>query len=347
MTTPCSTYSKSNLISTNSTVDEDLTQHMIDSFLSLTPLINANLTILNGEEAVSMSAAKQQVVRRNSTTVPDNEEMDPGIRIKRVNDDSHISFPSVPLNQRKLIEFLLTNQAETFVNWRAFSLVPASLFDGKTTYKSSYNTFSISPQSGVIPPLQKQSIKIEFSPRDAIGLFSQTFQIETRTDPSIKLNDTLPQISYSCNLVLRGISCQQLKREITMSSSNLSLASTNVSTSSSITSDSSTLSSSGSIRKVTIKTEPIVFENTRLNEISKAEIFIQNKESFDCKINILPIQEPFFLKHTKTTIISMRCIKIPIEFRPTHVRDFKDKVIIRVEGYDSPLSCLVAGRCVP
>jgi len=58
----------------------------------------------------------------------------------------------------------MTNQAETFVNQRAFALVPASLYDGKTTYQSSYNTFSISPQSGVIPPLQKQSIKIEFSP---------------------------------------------------------------------------------------------------------------------------------------------------------------------------------------
>ena len=354
MNTPCSTYSKPSIISTNSTIDtaisDDLTQHMLESSLSLTPLINANLTILNVEETTNnLSNAKTQASKKTTTSkVLENEENDSSIRIKRIKGDSHIYFPILTLNQRKLIEFVLTNQANTFVNWRAFSLAPTEIYDGSTTYKSAYSTFYISPQSGVIPPLQKQSIKIEFSPRDVVGSFLQVFQIETRTDPSAILSDTLPQISYSCQLVLRGISCQaptqQVKREIALSSSNLSLASTNAS---SLVSDSSTLSSSSSIRKVTIKTDPILFENTKQNQVSKAEICIQNKENFDCKISILPIQEPFFIKHTKITIISMRCIKIPIEFKPTHVRDFRDKISIRVEGYDTHLSCTVQGKCVP
>ena len=354
MTTPCSTHSKSSLIPTNSTIDtavtDDLTQHMLESSLSLTPLINANLTILNGEETLNNLPSSKQKIDKKASTATDlkNEETDENIRIKRIKDDSHIYFPVIAQNQRKLIEFVLTNQADAFVNWRAFSLAPANICDGNSTYKSTYSIFSISPQSGVIPPLQKQSIKIEFSPRDAVGSFLQVFQIETRTDPSVILNDTLPQISYSCQLVLRGISCQapaqQIKREISISNSNISLTSTNAS---SLISDSSALSSLNSDRKVSIKTDTIIFENTRQNQVSKAEIYIQNKEKFDCKINILPIQEPFFIKHTKITIISMRCIKIPIEFKPTHVRDFKDKVLIRVEGYDSPLSCLVQGKCVP
>jgi hypothetical protein len=56
--------------------------------------------------------------------------------------------------------------------------------------------------------LQKQSIKIEFCPRESTGLFNQQWQIDTRVDSrSLYLpNLANPQSSFNCKLILTGVS---------------------------------------------------------------------------------------------------------------------------------------------
>jgi hypothetical protein len=178
------------------------------------------------------------------------------------------------------------------------------------------------------------------------GMFYQTFKIETRLNPKsgqdVLIAAEESPVSYMCNLVLKG------KSTLPLRSSNNSLAS-------SLMSDSSTLSVSSlaaaagptaAAQKVTVKINPVSFSSCRVSETSRAEIFLQNKESFACKINIMPVLEPFFHKNTQTTIKSMHSVRIPITFKPTVCGEYKDKILIRVEGYDTPLSCLLLGKCV-
>ena len=123
----------------------------------------------------------------------------------------------------------------------------------------------------------------------------------------------------------------------------------NTSVASSLISDSSSISSKLTSRKVSIRLNPAEFENTRPHEVRKCELCIINKESYDVKISILPIQEPFFInktKHKQITVQSLHIIKIPIEFKPLMVNEYKDNIIVRVDSYESPLSCVVYGKCV-
>ena len=57
------------------------------------------------------------------------------------------------------------------VIWKAFSMASAYLRAQENLMKSAYSVFSIAPNSGVIPPSQKQSIKIEFCPRESTDLY--------------------------------------------------------------------------------------------------------------------------------------------------------------------------------
>ena len=129
------------------------------------------------------------------------------VKILRAGNDAQIHFPAVPLNQQKAVEFTLTNQSDTNVNWRAFSKYPAFLkgIQGHTTVKSDPSIFDITPKSGIIPPRQKQAINIEFCPRGATGVFTQIFTLETRDD-----KENIEQLSYSCQLVLSGQAMSQI-----------------------------------------------------------------------------------------------------------------------------------------
>ena len=178
MNTPCSALSK---LSNNSA---NLTQYTLQDSLMLTPLINANLTVSGDDDTLhSMRTASSKA----SNESHNNSNVDSQIKIVRhESGDSHVYFPTVYVGQSMSVEFALSNQAQEIVKWKAFSLSSASIADGHTTHESKLTIFSISPQSGMIPPLQKQSIKIEFSPRGvAAGQFQQIFQIETRTDGSV------------------------------------------------------------------------------------------------------------------------------------------------------------------
>ena len=301
------------------------------------------------------------------------------VKILRAGNDAQIHFPAVHLNQQKAVEFTLTNQSDTYVNWRAFSMAPAYLKDeDNTTFKSNHSTFNITPKSGIIPPRQKQAINVEFCPRDAIGVFTQIFTLETRADLVDKEN--IEQLSYSCQLVLTGQSVSQnrqkaakvahsldnfaVKKELESIGSDIqsfmkdhlpgmnysSLSSSSTTNTSSLmtatisSSNLSTVSNTG--RKIAIKEDIILFEETRPNEITKSSLTIHNKDNTDCKITVINLMNPFFTKHPSLMINNRHYVKIPIEFRPRVPGDYKDNILIRVDGHETLLSCVIKGKCV-
>ena len=101
---------------------------------------------------------------------------------------AQILFPPVTLMSRKSYDLTLSNPTKTPVNWRAYSTVSpfirgTSEQDNLYLTTSEYeNVFRLIPHCGVIAVGQKQTIKIEFSPVEAFGLFTQHWEIDTNTD---------------------------------------------------------------------------------------------------------------------------------------------------------------------
>lgn len=148
-----------------------------------------------------------------------------------------VNFPPVQLHQTHSFEITLTNPTPLYVNWKAFSEGPAtiklddidkscasasssssstlSLFEN--VVKSSCAAFSMSPQSGSIPPMKTQMIRLAFSPRQACGLYQQTWFVETRADASsvssmfdskssssLHSFSTISRTDYQCKIMLNG-----------------------------------------------------------------------------------------------------------------------------------------------
>ena len=348
----------------------DLSQYSIDS-LSLTPLISASFM-----NAPSSTFLKSKSFSLNST----NDEST--TKIVREGNDAHVRFPAVCVTQRKSIELTLTNPTQSYVNWKAYSTVPAFVRlkeDEKKLIKSNYSVFLITPNSGAIPPNQNQKIKIEFCPRDVYGLFNQFWEIDTRTEIKSLMQNSNPDmpLSYTCKLKLTGISIpmtknleQKLVQQDDATSSRLAnrilrsktnifcdnrkeaessyITKTNSSSliAHSLLSSTSNSSISSSKNRVIIKDEMINFPDTLVNQMSKCFVTIHNRESVDCKISVFTMIEPFFCKHVDLNIAPKHYVKIPIEFRPKAVGDYSDRVLFKVDIYEVPLSCTIKAKCV-
>lgn len=348
----------------------DLSQYSIDS-LSLTPLISASFM-----NAPSSTFLKSKSFSLNST----NDEST--TKIVREGNDAHVRFPAVCVTQRKSIELTLTNPTHSYVNWKAYSTVPAFVRpkdDEKKLMKSNYSVFLISPNSGAIPPNQNQKIKIEFCPRDVFGLFNQFWEIDTRIDIQslMQSSDSDMPLSYTCKLKLTGISVpmaknleQKLVQQEDATSSRLAnkilksktsmfsdsrketeksyVSKTNSSSliAHSMLSSTTNSSISSSKNRVIIKDEMVIFPDTMVNQMSKCFVTIHNRESIDCKISVFTLIEPFFCKHADLNIAPKHYVKIPIEFRPKAVGDYSDKVLFKVDIYEVPLSCTIKAKCV-
>jgi hypothetical protein len=98
--------------------------------------------------------------------------------------------------------------------------------------------------------------------------------------------------------------------------------------------------------RVEIKDEIIKFPDTSANQTSKTHLTVHNRENFACKLTILNVMEPFYCKHTQVDINPKHFIRIPFEFRPKVATEFVDKILIKIDRYDSTLSCLIKGKCV-
>ena len=384
------------------TIISDMTQYTIDS-LSLTPLLNASCTTVQGisfanhDDTLNKSAslaykttsaatamAKNNDHNENDITACEGDNYDESIiRILTVKEDAKIKFPPVSVTQRRSIEFELNNYRETHVIWKAYSIAPAFIrpeSDPNSMLKSQYSAFSITPQSGSIPGHQKQIIRIEFCPREAYGIFTQLWQLDTRADLNEK-SFRAPLATYSCKLVLTGKSVplepseeeSKLSNRILKSKTNINeglgknpalktsmsmnklkerkenkslMSSTSSLIAASLSTSNSSLSTTTS-RKFCIKTDPVVFEDTEVNKSSKSFIMLHNKEEFDCDVRIICIMEPFFCKHLNTKIKAKHYIKIQVEFKPSTPGDYTDKIVIKVDAYDTPLSCIIKGKCLP
>ncbi|CAF0783597.1 unnamed protein product [Brachionus calyciflorus] len=360
------------------TIISDLSQYTLDS-LSLTPLISASFI---NPPSNSFSVNKSKSFNLNNSSNNDESIT----KIVREGNDAHVRFPPCCVTQRKSVELTLTNPTTNYVNWKAFSTVPAyvKLKDEDNKFmKSNYSVFIITPNSGTIPANQNQKIKIEFCPRDVYGQFNQNWEIDTRTDiQSLRQKqNNEPLMSFSCKLILTGTSIpieknleqklvdkdneisSRLANRILRSKTNSfndtkkenerSYIGNNKSTSSvlaqsilSSTTNASLNSSSTSKNRVIIKDEIINFPDTEINQMSKCFVTIHNRESTECKISVFTLMEPFCCKHADLMISSKHYIKIPIEFKPKSLGEYTDKILIRVDKYDVPLSCVVKAKCV-
>lgn len=111
---------------------------------------------------------------------------------------------------------------------------------------------------------------------------------------------------------------------------------------SSVLSDSSKASS----HRICIKEDVVKFADTPVDHSSKAYFHVNNKGDQDYTVSFLTIFEPFYLKHTEVEVKARHFIKIPIEFRPRSVGEFRDKLLVTYNKNEAPLTCTIVGRCI-
>ena len=59
----------------------------------------------------------------------------------------------------------------------------------------------------------------------------------------------------------------------------------------------------------------------------------------------MQILDPFRCKHVKINEKSKHFVRIPIEFKPLKPGDYVDRVLIRVDSIENPLTCVVIAIC--
>ena len=117
-------------------------------------------------------------------------------------------------------------------------------------------------------------------------------------------------------------------------------------TNGSLLSASTASSTSGSAKMVVMKGEQITFPDTEPGKTSKAAMIIHNREDRTRDLIIMNLMDPFYCKYSKIKINEKHYMKVPVEFRPRTRGEFVDKILIRVDGYENPLTCRIRGRCV-
>ncbi len=91
----------------------------------------------------------------------------------------------------------------------------------------------------------------------------------------------------------------------------------------------------------------IQFADTAPNCVSRHILLLNNPVERSRELQVIQLMEPFYCLHlNKTVIDSKYSIELPLEFRPRIKQDYVDKILIRVEGYENPLTYIVKGRCI-
>ena len=383
--------SKSTSLEQGTLGQTDITQYTIthDS-IPMTPLLNTTL-VSNETESIAPPT--------------------PAVKIYKTGTDSKVEFPPLTIGKQITCQLVMTNPTNSNVNWKAYSTGPVLVGPNKIQMKPGLNIFTVSPSSGVIPPLQKLSFTIVFTPKEINGEFTQTWQVDTRiseTNQTEKSKDDsliYGLAPFNCQLIIMGkcigqteekfnkykLSDRILKsklsstgdltssvlnknhsvsstsklssliknKETSLSSintiltdksynSNTNNSNTNTisNVSSSMLSNTSSTSTISRNNRLILKNERIDFEDTQPNQISKGYLTIHNREDFDCKVRILTLNDPFFCKYTDMRVNSKHYVKVPIEFKPKYVGDFSQRMLVKVEEYDTTLSSILKGKCV-
>jgi hypothetical protein len=92
--------------------------------------------------------------------------------------------------------------------------------------------------------------------------------------------------------------------------------------------------------------EHIEFTDTAPNCVSRSFIRLLNRGERSRELQVIQLMEPFYCLLNKTVIDSKYSIKLPLEFRPRIKQDYVDKILIRVEGFENPLTYIIKGRCI-
>lgn len=291
-----------------------LSEHTLDT--PLTPLINAScIQTANSNEFVLSSLNRIKSPTKKS------------VSIVRNGNDAIITFPTVNINGTSSVELTLTNPTNKTVNWKCYPMTAAKI---KTLIESEYSliqpftVFVITPASGDILPFQKITIKIEFNPRYVCGVFSQYWEIETRSG-------TVD--SYNCKLVLNGSSSvlnkSPRKQSIYKNKENQ---------------DPQTSTIKKTIH-ITSECLHLVYPDVQPLKTQELSIKIENPLDRDCRLTVLPLVEPFYCKHLSLKVKSKHYVKVPIEFKPDRVGTYDDKVVIKAESIDCTMSCRLHAVC--
>jgi hypothetical protein len=96
---------------------------------------------------------------------------------------------------------------------------------------------------------------------------------------------------------------------------------------------------------VVIKESVIDFGEVDLMTTAKMSFLIKNVGDRNVGASVMKLMEPFYCKHVTLNLATRHYIKVPIEFKPKQTGNFVDKVMVRVEGIDAPLTCILKGRC--
>ena len=361
------------------TIVSEITQHTLDS-LSLTPLISASF--------ISLASSNTS----NSMQKPDESL----IKILHFGNYAQILFPSVYVTHTRSYELTLTNPTSSQVTWKAYAseppfVRPVNKHQSKDLnlvqessaqlLKSPHSVFKLVPHSGLIRGNQKQTIRIEFSPVESYGLFTQHWSIDTFTDledcncklvlsgSSIPMDELVANEAEQNDYNLRLMSSRAFKSKTNLGASTNTAPSGNklkvdnlkenvdtysfnnapsISTASILSASSASSTSSSSSNIVLIKPEQLVFPDTGIDSTSVMHLLIQNREEVTRNLSLMLLIEPFHLnpKHKSLKIDKKHYMKVPIEFKPRIKGEYTDKVIIRVDGYDAPLTCLLKAKCV-
>lgn len=101
-----------------------------------------------------------------------------------------------------------------------------------------------------------------------------------------------------------------------------------------------------STKTVILKYDQVVLPDVAPGQISKNFLVINNREERPKDLVIMNVMDPFKCKYRKIKINQKHYMKVPIEFKPRIKGEYVEKILIRVEGYENTLSCLVKGKCV-
>lgn len=183
-TSGCTTLEQGTLVS-------EITQNTLDS-MSLTPLISASFISFASTSSkcdLSSSLTKSKFLKTKSKSIDSIDDSESSIiKLLHFGNYAQVLFPPLVVTKRKSYDLTLINPTSSCVNWKAYSTVHPFL-RGNTEQgdvslpNSEYqNVFMFTPQAGVISTNQKQTIKIEFSPVEVLGIFTQYWEIDTYTD---------------------------------------------------------------------------------------------------------------------------------------------------------------------
>ena len=342
----------------------NLSQYTIDS-LTLTPLVKASYSAHPPMRPTSHSSNN---TNNNNSLISNGRSNKAPVVVTTVkeNGDYKLDFAAMPLNESNNFEMTLSNSTLSYVHWKAFSTTPAMTkkFGDNNLVQSKIGAFTFTPSSGIIPVGQKKTVRIEFRPRDsAPAEFTQTWQIDTRSD--LQSVDKINAV-FNSKLILCGKSLPPLteKRSLSSQLENIGgfylnsqgsssasslLSSSSLSTCSSTSSIASSENKTGSnamkSMRLLIKEELLNFGEVKVGESKRMTILIHNSDTFDCWLNIPPITEPFYCKHSQIELKSKHFIKVPIVFKPRAVcNEYVGKFALKVDKFDEIISILMRGR---